>query len=129
MKAWQVSLGLRGSLHGRYRWWLLHEKNEGNVTNAFLLQTARPARCSAPLVPMPRYWNGVSAGRTSQPALTCITAGADALVEYSFNGQIQLLTCCPAASHRGVELSAGALRRTLRLPTPAPVPAKGPEGG
>lgn len=52
MKAWQVSLGLCCCLQKCYRWLLLQEKNEGNVTNAVLLQTARPARFSALVVLM-----------------------------------------------------------------------------
>jgi len=52
MKAWQVSPGLCCALQECYRWLLLQEKNEGNVTNAALLQTAHPGRRSALLVPM-----------------------------------------------------------------------------
>lgn len=38
---WQVSVGLCCSQHKWYRWLLLQGKNEGNVTNAVLLQTAQ----------------------------------------------------------------------------------------
>lgn len=115
---WQVSLGLCCSLHEGYRWLLLQEKNERNVTNAVLVQTARLARFPAPRVPaFPCLGNRT----TSQPAERINRPRFASLLrlwvvhtsEHCVNGQIKLLTCATAVSHWCFELSAGTLRRML----------------